>query len=166
MAKKSSKKSTKYLLLDLLTLVFAGCLLGFLALPYAKSKVNILGGTSESPISGYSMLDFNADSGLATVILLLVIFASILALLGLLKVCCDTGVIKNKSVVKLIKFGLILFALASLVMTIVAMIVVPSKCSSIGGSSASLGTYADWFVLILSTIMGVGALFSSVLSAK
>lgn len=165
MAKKS-KKSNNKIIWNFLVLVFAGCLLGFLALPYAKAKVSVGSAVSESNISGFSMLDFNSDSGLAVVILLLVIFASILAILSLLKICCDAGIIKNKSAVKIIKFGLILFALASLVMTIVAMIVVPSKHNSLGGSYASIGTYANWFVLILSSVMGVGAFSSSVLSAK
>ncbi len=166
--RKSSKSSMKVVLLNIITLVFAGCLIGFLGLPYVKHQVSGFGSTYEETASGFSLLDFEANSGVATVVLLLLIFASILALLVLVKIFCDAGIIKSKSLSKLVGYGVVLFALASFVMTIVAMIVIPNNCNSgsLGIFGIGGGTKPAWFELILSAVMGLGATVTGVLSMK
>jgi len=129
MAKKSSKKGISKLL-DLILIVIAGGMFGFLAMPYINNKVTSVLGDTIKTVSGYQLLDFEADGGLATIILLLIIFASLLAVLSVLKLCFDANIIKNKTVGKVAGFGVVVMALAILVVCIVAMIVVPNKCSS------------------------------------
>ena len=165
MAKKSSKKSVNKLL-DLILFVIAGGMFGFLAMPYISNKVTSVLGDTINNISGYQLLDFEADSGLATIILLLIIFASLLALLSIVKFCFDSHIIKNKSVGKIAGFGVVVMALAILVVCVVAMIVVPDKCSSYSfGGFVSAGNYANWFTLILTTgvyAMGLVVSFYSI----
>lgn len=172
MAKKSSKgakKSSKGLvkLLDLIVLAVAGGMFGFLAMPFITGKVTIGGLQSTVSDTGYNLLNFDADAGLATITLLLIIFASMLAVLSIIKLCYDFNLIKDKSLGKIIGYSLIAMALAVLVVSIVAMIVVPSKCEShsIGGYLSG-GSYANWVTLILITAVSLGGLIASFFSVK
>lgn len=168
MAKRKSSNKGSKTLFNIITLVFAGCLIGFLALPYVKFQASALGSTHEETTSGFSLLDFEGNSAVATVILLLLIFASILALFTLVKMLCDAKVINNKSLSKLVGYLVVLFALASLVMTIVAMIVISNNCKSgsLGLLGIGAGTKPAWFELILSAVMGLGATCTSVCSIR
>lgn len=169
MAKKSSKKSMKALGLDLLVLLFSGAMFGLLAVPYIKMEASsgILGAGTSSTISGYDLLNFDSDAGMATCILLLVIFASLMALLAIVKMLGDAGIIKSRRVMKLIGFGMVFMAFAVLVMTIVNMIVVPSKCNSSSiGSIISAGSYAYWLGLILSGVSALLGFVASIFAVK
>lgn len=168
MAKKSSKKSMKFVLLDLLSLILAGGLIGFLALPYVKYQASALVSTYETTASGFKLLDFDGNTAIATVVLLIIIFASLLAVSAILKICCDAKVITNKTCGKAISLCLILFAFASLVMAVVAMIVVSSECSagSLGFLGIGGGSKPSWLALILGLLVSLSALISSLLSVK
>ena len=102
MAKKSKAKKSKNLVqvvCDLLTVVLGGLLLGFIALPHVKLEISsgFLGTSSSSTIDGYSLINFEegANVGLSVVLLLAIIFAGLMVLSGLLKLACDTGVVKG-----------------------------------------------------------------------
>lgn len=167
MAKKSSKKSMKNFGLDLLVLLFSGAMFGFLAMPYVKGEVSSILGTTSTTVSGYNLLNFDNDAGMATCILLLVIFASLMALLAIVKMLGDAGIIKSRRVMKLIGFCMVFMALAVLVMTIVNMIVVPSKCNSSSlGSIISAGSYAYWLGLILSSVSALLGFVASIFAVK
>lgn len=167
MAKKSSKKSSKNFGLDLLALLFSGAMFGLLAMPYVKAEVSSVLGTSSTTMSGYDLLNFDSDAGMATCILLLVIFAALMALLAIVKMLGDAGIIKSRRVMKLLGFCLVFMALAVLVMTIVDMFVVPSKCSSSSlGSLISGGYYAYWLGLILSGVSALLGFVASIFAVK
>lgn len=167
MAKKSSKKGTKSLALDLLTLLFAGAMFGLLAMPYVKGEVSSVLGTTSTTVSGYELLNFDNDAGMATCILLLVIFASLVALFALCKMLGDLGVIRSRRLMNFFGFVMVVMALAVLVMTIVNMIVVPSKCSASSlGSIISAGSYAYWLGLILSSVSALLGFVSSIFAVK
>lgn len=164
MAKKSSKKGMNTLL-DFVLLLIGGGIFGLLAMPFITGKVTILGSTVVSNFSGYELLDFDADAGLATIMLLFIIFASVLVVSSLLKLCYDAKIIKNKTLGKVGGFGVVVMALALLVLTIVAMIVVPNKCdSSVFASLTNTG--ANWLTLILFAVVSSGALVASFCSVK
>ena len=68
---------------------------------------------------------------------------------------------------KLIGFCMVFMALAVLVMTIVNMIVVPSKCQSSSiGSLISAGSYAYWLGLILSGVSALLGFVASIFAVK
>lgn len=165
--KSTTKKSTKKLGLDLLLLILSAGTFGLLALPYVKYEVSSVLGSTQSTTSGYELLNFEANSGVATVILLLIIFASLLILMCVLKMLVDCGVVKNSMAGKIASFGTVCVAFAVLVMTIVNIIVIPSSCSAGGfGSYFSAGSYAGWLGLILTLVLGLGDFVVSVFSVK
>lgn len=164
MAKKSSKKSMAKLF-DLILLVIGGGVFGLLAMPFITGKVTIGSKEIVSNYSGYNLLDFDADAGLATIMLLFIIFASVLVVSSLLKLCYDAKIIKNKTLGKVAGFGVVVMALALLVLTIVAMIVVPTKCDdSIFASLTNTG--ANWLTLILFAVVSGCGLVTSFCSVK
>lgn len=156
-----AKKSSKNTLFDFLALILSGAVFGILAMPFITSKLAVAGKETTSTMSGYDLLNFEADSGLATVVLLLVIFASILALFALIKLLVDEKIISNKTVAKCADLCLLLSALAVVVMAIVAMIVVPSKCSAEKVGSLTVGTFAGWVALVILLVDALVALVMS-----
>lgn len=166
MAKKATKK-TGNILFDILILLLAGGIFGFLALPYMSSKATVFGKEVVSNISGYDLLNFDANSGIATVILLLVIFASLLALFAIVKILADLGMFKNKKASRLLSFIVILLALAVFAMTITNMIYIPTECNSGSlGSYFAAGTYPAWLGLILTAVDSLLALVTSLFTLK
>lgn len=166
MAKKSTKKNSAKALWSFLTLIFAGAIFGTTALPFVRYGGSAGSHSISSSSSGYELLNFDGNTAIATVILLLVIFASLLALVSIMKLCADCGVIKNKSAKKFLSFALVVLSLAVFVMCVVCMIVVPTECSSIGTGSFSAGSYASWLGLIFTTVVGIGATITSIYSVK
>lgn len=169
MAKKSSKKASNGTkkILDLVLLVLAGGMFGLLAMPFITGEATSVLGTVTNNISGYNLLDFEANAGFATIVLLFIIFASLLAVLSILKLCCDAGLIKNKSFNKLVKFGVVVFALALVVLSVVTMIVIPTNCEAYSlGSIVSVGNHANWLTLILVAVVNLFSLATSFYSTK
>lgn len=172
MAKKKSAGSGKLSMLwTLLTMVLGAVILGFVALPHIKAEVStsILGGASEATTtSGYSLISFEegADVGMAVVLLLLVIFASLLIVSAILKLLCDLKVIKNITFLKVAKLLMLVCAAAVAVLAIVNIITVSTYCSSVGGDLIKVGTYAVWATLIVNAIIGVGSLITSALAVR
>ena len=70
MAKKSKFGSA--VIFDLIVLVLAGGIFGLLALPFVKAETTIIGFTGSTTVSGYDLLNFEANAGIATVILLII----------------------------------------------------------------------------------------------
>ncbi len=153
-----AKKSSKNTLFDFVALILAGAVFGILAMPFKISKLTVLGKETTSTLSGYDLLNFDADTGLATVILLVIIFASILALFALVKLLVDEKIISNKTVGKCVNLGLIVSALAVVAIAVAAMIVVPSSCETL---IDGVGTYAGWVALIILLVDGLSALVLS-----
>ncbi len=153
-----AKKSSKNTLFDFIALVLAGAVFGILAMPFKIGKLTVLGKETTSTLSGYDLLNFDTDAGLATVILLVIIFASILALFALVKLLVDEKIISNKTVAKCVNLGLLVSALAVVAIAVAAMIVVPSKCDFVDGFG---GTIAGWVALIILLVDGLGALVLS-----
>lgn len=168
MAKKSSSKAkTGNLLLDLLALIFSAGIFGLLAMPYVKYEVSSVIGSASSQSSGYQLLDFEANAGVSTMILLLIIFASISILFAIVKMLVDAKILKGKNAVKLANFGLIVMTLILTVISIVSIIVIASNCGANGfGSIVSAGSYAGWFGLILTVVCSGLAFVSSIFSVK
>lgn len=169
MAKKSSKKASNGTrkILDLVLFVLAGGMFGLLAMPFITGEASSVLGKVTNNISGYNLLDFEANAGFATIILLFIVFASLLAVLSILKLCCDAGLIKNKSFNKLVKFGVVVFALALVILSVVTMIVIPTNCEAYSfGGLASIGNHANWLTLILVTVVNLLSLATSYFSTK
>lgn len=166
MAKKS-KKSNMRALWDFVTLALAGLLLGFMALPHLS--VLLLGETVYSS-SGYDLISFEdgANTGLSVVLLLLVIFASLLALFAILKLLADLGVVKSSGFNKFATFGLLLSAIAVAVLVIVNCIVVGTYCDGKADpiTQEVSGRVANWATLIVNAVVGVASLGTSALALK
>lgn len=161
MAKKSSKFGKT--LADFLALVLSGVVFGLLAMPFISGKGSALGGEIVKNASGYDLLNFDSNAGLATVVLLLIIFASLMAVCAILKLLYDAKIVSNKTFGKVVGLGLILMAFAVVIMAIVAMIVVPTNCKahSLGSSD-----YAGWFALVLVLVDALAGLIASYLAIK
>lgn len=166
MAKKSKSKGNP--LFSLLAIVFAGAVFGILAMPFVKASVSALGSKlAETSYSGYSLLDFEANSGMATVILPLVIFAGLLALVSLVKLLLDLGVVKNGKVGRTLGLVMAVLGLALVGAAIATMIVVPNNCNAGAlGNVVAGGTKPQWLALILMLVDGLVATCVSLMSAK
>ena len=165
MAKKS-KKSNMRALWDLITLALAGLLLGFMALPHLSVLVVGIGGS----VSGYDLISFEdgANIGLSIVLLLIVIFASLLALFAVLKLLADLGVVKGAGFNKFATFGLLISAIAVAVLVIVNCIVVGTYCDGKADpiTHEITGRVANWATLIVNAVVGVASLGTSALALK
>lgn len=161
MAKKNSKKA----LFDFVTVIFTGGIFGLLALPFVKAEASVLGWSTSSVASGYSLLDFEANEGVATVILLMIIFAGIAAFSSLCKLVFDAGFLKSKAASKFLGFAAVLGALALVGATVTAMIVISNNCSTSDfGGIISAGATPQWASLIgnlACAILGLGASFKA-----
>lgn len=171
MAKKSAKKgnSVYKTLLDFLTFALAGLLVGFVALPHIKAEGNILGiNIVSGTVSGYDLISFEegANIGVSVVLLLLVIFASLLALGAILKLLCDFKVVKNVSVAKFASWLCILCAFAVAVLGIANIITVATACKAKEANVGNVGTYAMWGTLIVNGIIGALTLATSALATN
>ena len=156
MAKKSKFGSA--VIFDLIVLVLAGGIFGLLALPFVKAETTIIGFTGSTTVSGYDLLNFEANAGIATVILLIIIFASVLALSALCRVFVDGGMVKSKSLDKYAMIGMNLISLALLVCSIIITIMIPANCSADGvGSIFAAGSYAVWYSLALTIVVSFAA---------
>lgn len=165
MAKKSSNFGKA--LADFLALVLSGAVFGLLAMPFISAKMTVFGKEIVSNASGYDLLDFDTNASLATVVLLLIIFASLMAVCAILKLLYDEKIVSNKTFGKVVGFGLIIMALAVVVMAIVAMIVVPSNCEAYSfGSTASAGNYAGWLALVLVLVDALAGIIASYFAIK
>ncbi len=167
MAKKKSNVSGIKLFWQVLTIALGGLLLGFLALPHIS--VQLLG-SELSSTNGYSLIDFSdgADTGVAIVLLLLVIFLCLMVLGAIIQMLCGLGVFQSESVAKFAKFVMTISALAVAVLAIVNIITVASSCNAEEGlvSGELTGTVAVWATLIINAVIGVCAFVSSLFSAK
>lgn len=165
MAKKS--KVNNSIIFDIIILVIAGLVFAFLALPYVDYQVSVLGQTGVEHVSGYALLDFEANEGLATIIMFTIIFAGVLAFAALFRLLTDFGVFKDGLIAKIIKLALLISALGVLVMSIIAVISVPAACSSSSlGSLVSGGSYAVWYSLALQIVLGLGAVACVAMAKK
>ena len=164
MAKKSSNFGKA--LADFLALVLSGAVFGLLAMPFISAKGSALGGEIVNNASGYDLLNFDSNAGLATVVLLLIIFASLMAVCAILKLLYDEKIVSDKTFGKVVGFGLIIMALAVVVMAIFAMIVVPSNCKSYSLWGASAGSYAGWLALVLVLVDALAGLIASYFAIK
>lgn len=170
MAKKSTNKNSIKVLLDFVTLVLGGLILGFIALPHLKAETGVVIGTVTNNYSGFSLINFDGnDKSVAIVLLLLTIFASLLILFAFLKLLVDAKVIKNSAFAKFTSFALGLTALAVLALEIANCITIPiaveDSSFSLGGVISS-GIYAVWATIIINAILSLGSLITSFFSIK
>lgn len=165
--RKSSKKSGVKAILDFVVLALAGGMFGFLALPFVKAQASGLGETRElARYNGYQLMDFENNAGVATCVLLMIIFASLLAVFAIVKMLADIGTLKGATLSKVVAFGTVVLALAVLVMTIVLMIVIPTNCKVNGAFGFSGGTTAVWYGLIINACAGLATFVTSVFSIR
>lgn len=166
MAKKSSR-NMRGLLFDFLILVLAGGIFGFLALPFMNYQTTVLGASSVTNYSGYDLLNFDANVGIATIVLLLIIFASLLGLLAIVKMLADCRLIKSKSLSRILTCIVVFLAFAVFVLTIANMIYIPTQCNSGSiGSYFSTGTQASWLGLTLTSVDALLVLVTSLFTLK
>lgn len=167
MAKKSTKKSCKKVLFDILVLILSAVLLGFLALPFIKNEVSSILGSLSNTISGYELINFDLDTTIATFILLTTIFASLSALFSIFKLLIDLNIVKNKAFKNFTNFGLILITFITLALAISVTIIIPVKCNSNSlGSLISAGSYAVWYSLAVITFVSLLSFLFSFMSSK
>lgn len=170
MAKKKVAVNKLSWLWDLLTLLLGGLLLGFVALPHIKGEVSssIIGASGSTMTSGYSLINFDegANVGVAVVLLLLVIFASLMVLCAVVSLLCDFKIIKNAMLIKVSKWMMLVLAGCITILAIVNMITVSNACSSAGGELIKAGTYAIWGTLVVNAIISLASVFTSALSLK
>lgn len=171
MAKKS--KNLVQVVCDLLTVVLGGLLLGFVALPHVRLeyKTNFTGTLVSETSSGYSLISFEegANVGLSVVLLLAIIFAGLMVLSGLLKLACDTGVVKGGVFAKVVKLVMVVSALATVALFVTNIFTVSGACQNGGLDfiiSASGGTYPVLATLIVNACLGGVAFLSSLVSLK
>ncbi len=165
--RKSSKKSGVKAILDFVVLALAGGMFGFLALPFVKNQITAGSMTTElARYNGYQLMDFENNAGVATCILLMIIFASLLAVFAIVKLLADMGTLKGATLSKVVAFGTVVLALAVLVMSIVIMIVIPTNCKTGAISVVSGGTLAIWYSLIINTCAGLATFVTSVFSIR
>lgn len=168
MAKKKSNNTN--LLWSLITLILGGAILGFLALPYLKSSATFAGSTTTSTVSGYELINFSDgyETGVAVVLLLLTIFASLLIFASILKLLADLKVVKDATFKKVANLSFVLSALAVAVLVITSIIIVPVSYTgndlSFGSSSVKWG--AGWAALVINTLVGCGVFITSVLATR
>ncbi|MGN1200779.1 MAG: hypothetical protein ACI4R8_00745 [Candidatus Caccovivens sp.] len=167
--KTANKTNVMKLVWDGLTLVLGGLLLGLIALPHWALYVagNMVDGAN---VSGYDLIDFGegSDAGVAVVLLLLVVFASVLVLGAILKLLADLKVVKNSTFAKVANWVMLVSALAVAVLAIVNIITVSVYCgnnSTIIADKVS-GAVASWGTLIVNGILGVGTVVTSMLSVR
>ena len=174
MAKKksSSKKNRLSWLWDILSIAVGGAILGFLALPHIKYETsNVITGTTTENISAYQLMSFEegANIGLSTVILILIITASLLCFCGLLKLVADMGIVKNATFAKVAGFGMVVAALATLALAITLCIMVSGavKDDSFNlGGYLSAGRYAVWGILITNACVAFVGFITSLFAVK
>ena len=163
MAKKSAK-SSKRTLFDLITIILSGSVFGWLALPYVKFDASVLG---SSTTSGYKLLDFDANEAIATVLLIPVIVAGLLALASISKTLVDVGVVNSKSASKMLGLVMMVLALVMVGISVATMIVVPKQCTSHNfGSLGNVGSSAQWLGMIATLLVSLLSLATSYLAAK
>ncbi len=176
--KKKTQKNSVKAIWDFITLALASVLLGFIALPHVGFRINILTGSSTSTNSGFKLINFEDGSNttVATVLLLLAIFASLLILISLFKLLSDAGIIKNKTFSKVVNALTIVLSFAVAVLAIVSMIVIAVAVkddadsfltlNGLLGGLASAEVFAVWGVLITNMLLGVATLVTSAFSLK
>lgn len=169
--KTSSKTNVMKLVWDALTLALGGLLLGFIALPHAMSEGTLFGHTTTTTVSGYELINFGDgyDTGVAVVLLLLTIFASLMVLGAIMKLLADLRVVNNNTFAKVATWMMLLCALAVAVLAIVNIITVSTAYTGDSltiGSLASANWGASWGTLIVNGILGVGSLVTGLLSAR
>lgn len=168
MTKKSRKTMGKgRILLDFLAFIFAGAIFGFLALPFIKYEMVSAIGSVSATASGYGLLDFDVNSDIATVLLILIIFTSLAVVFAFLKILTDARIIRSRSVGKFISGGFLFLSFATLALAIAGMVVVPVNCSSGGlGSYFSAGTYAHWLGLIATMVSALISFIIGIFSVR
>lgn len=174
MAKKktSNKKNRMAAFMSFITMAIGGLLLGFLALPHIKyESSNVITGTATKNVSAYQLMSFEegANIGLSTVILILIITASLMCLFGLLKLIADLKIVKSKGLEKFAAFALVTFVLATLALAITLCIMIPSavKDDSFNlGGIVSAGRYAVWGSIITNSCIAGAGLITSLISLK
>lgn len=168
MAKKSNNGLK--VLLDIGTILFGVLVIVFMALKYIKQELSAGSLSKSNEYNGFKLISFGDESllgnGVAVAMLLLAIFAGILAFAGILKLIADLGVVKNKSFSKVANFACIIMAIVVVVMAIVVMIAVPSNCKSEILGKLAGGSYPLWFPLILNLVLGIGATATSLIASK
>lgn len=161
MAKKKTKNLLN-ILMDLLTLAFGALILGFLALPHWTEKaLNVLSISK----TGYQLIDFENDTTVAVVLLLITIFASLMMLFALLKLLKDLNVVKNALYGRIVSFCMLISALGLAGFVVANCITFPSYVNNLN-SPINLGILTQWAPIILNACLGIGSLMTSALSLK
>ena len=149
------KESTKNVILTLASIVFAGLVIVFFAVPNVSFDAVI---TTETA-SGFDYYDAGSDF-MKAMLIITMIFACLTVLFAIFKMLVDAKLIKSKSVAKFINLLFIVSAIALVVSSILYMISVITMCND---SSISIGDYTSMTPVFWSIIlMPVFALISLV----
>lgn len=154
-------------IMNIATVVLTVLLIGFIALPHIEG---FLLGESVGTQSGYDCISFGDGDpkGVATVLLLLVIFACLLALTAILKILADTGVVKSAKFAKVVNIVLVVLSVITAILAIVNIITVATYCNDNYAAVAGKdnGLVACFGTLIVNAIIACVTIATSVVSIK
>ncbi len=161
-SKTSASKNFWQTICDVVVLLLGVLVLGILGLPHIRT---LLVGESVGSLSGYDLINFQkgSDTGIAVVLLMLVIFASLMLLFALLKLLCDFHVIKSAAFGKLAGFLMLICASVLLVLAVVSISIISTKVSSVVDklTNKRTGTVAGFDALTGTIIAAFFAMLSS-----
>ena len=171
MAKEKKKSTTNVMkiVLDGLTAVLGGLVLAFLALPHALAFISGKA-IEEGNLSGYDLLTFkeSAKTGVAVVLLFVVILACLLIVGSIFKLLVDANVVKNSLCASIAKWLTICSAVLLTVMLVVNIITISTYCADNSAEYAGkvTGIVAGWVMLIINTVVGACSCVTAWLSSR
>lgn len=168
------KESTKNAIFTLTSLVFAGLVLVFMAVPNVSlgGSIGSIGGTI-SEWSGFNFYENAAATDFMKAMLIITaIVACVTVILGILKLITDSKLCKSKGLANIVSFLYKLFAVALFVTSLLYMISVITMCNDLsgGGEGISGGFTPVYWAIILLMVFGlisaVSSFFTSATSKK
>ena len=168
------KESTKNAIFTLVSLVFAGLVLVFMAVPNVSlgGSIGNLGGTI-SEWSGFNFYEnATATDFMKAMLIITAIIACATVILGILKLVADSKLCKSKSLAKIVSLLFKLFAVALFVTSLLYMISVITMCNDLSGGAEGIGggfTPVYWSIILLMVFGLAGAVssfFTSMASKK
>ena len=168
------KESVKNAIFTLVSLVFAGLVLVFMAVPNVSLGANVgnLGGT----LTEWSGFDFYenvvATDFMKAMLIITAIVACVTVVLAILKLITDSKLCKSKSLANIVSFLFKIAAVALFVTSLLYMISVITMCNDLSGGIESIsGGYSPvyWAVILLMVfglLSAVSSFFTGVTSKK
>lgn len=166
------KESTKNAIFTLVSAIFAGLVIVFLAVPNVSfgASIGSLGGSTES--SGFDFYESGTDF-MKAMLIITAIVACAMVVVGILKFIVDLGKLKSLSVITTLLFKILAIALfVSALMYMISVIVMcndNSFSSDLFGSTIGAGLKPVYWSIILMPVFGLfsaGCAFATSITSK